>query len=246
MVDPAAALGNLKRLAKAGLRGSTATTNRSTTPDGGGGRTGKALSFAPLWCTIREWRFWRSTTVLHAGVMPSRFHADRRVQAAEPLLFERAPVAPLLVEATERAEPPARLQASGPAEPTTSFDAPAPATELLGNGDYTVMVTAAGGGFSRWRGLDITRWRADTTLDAHGTFYYIKDVESGVFWSAAYQPTRRPASRYMARFGSERVELERRDFGIGAITAVAVSPDDAAEIHYLTLANYSNRRRAWN
>ncbi|MHB1413789.1 MAG: GH36-type glycosyl hydrolase domain-containing protein [Chloroflexota bacterium] len=243
MVDPAAAVANLERLAQAGLHGDygyfeSIDYTRQRQPAGGHGVVVRAFMVHHQGMALLA-----LDNALHSEIMPGRFHADRRVQAAEPVLFERAPVAPLLVEATERAEPPARLQTLGSVEPMTSVDAPAPATHLLGNGSYTVMVTAAGGGFSRWRDLDVTRWRADTTLDAHGTFYYIKDVDNGMVWSAAHQPTRRPASRYLARFSPERVEVERRDFGIGVTTTVSVSPDDSAEIRYLTIANYSNRRR---
>ena len=39
---------------------------------------------------------------LHDNIMQTRFHADLRVRATEPVLFERIPVAPLLVEGTAR------------------------------------------------------------------------------------------------------------------------------------------------
>jgi cyclic beta-1,2-glucan synthetase len=41
-----------------------------------------------------------------------------------------------------------------------------PRTHLLSNGRYSVMVTAAGSGFSRWRDLAVTRWREDPTRTA--------------------------------------------------------------------------------
>jgi cyclic beta-1,2-glucan synthetase len=122
-------------------------------------------------------------------------------------------------------------------------DAPAPLTHLLGNGTYTVMVTSTGGGFSRWRDVDITRWRADTTLDSYGTFTYIKDKETNTTWSATHQPMRKAATRLQARFTPDRATFERRDFGIGVTMEIGVSPEDSVEIRRLTLANYSNRPR---
>ena len=41
-----------------------------------------------------------------------------------------------------------------------------------------VMLTAAGGGYSRWGNFDITRWRADRTLDSWGTFCYIQEEDA--------------------------------------------------------------------
>lgn len=45
-----------------------------------------------------------------------------------------------------------------------------PEVHLLSNGAYHVMVTAAGAGYSRCKGLAATRWREDATLDNWGTF----------------------------------------------------------------------------
>ena len=68
-------------------------------------------------------------------------------------------------------------------------DTPLPEVQLLSNGRYHVMVTNAGGGYSRWKDLAVTRWREDGTRDDWGTFCYLRDVASGEFWSTAYQPT---------------------------------------------------------
>ncbi|MHB8992453.1 MAG: GH36-type glycosyl hydrolase domain-containing protein, partial [Chloroflexota bacterium] len=242
-VAPEAALANLRRLDGSGLRGNYGyyesidyTWRRQ--PKGGHGVVVHTYMVHHLGMTLLA-----LDNVLNSGIMQERFHSDPRVQAVEPLLFEQAPVAPLLVEATERGEAPLRLSAVAPVELTAPLDAPAPATQLLGNGAYTAMVTSAGGGFSRWRDLDVTRWRADTTLDSHGLFCYVKDQDRGMVWSATYQPVGKPASRYLTRFSSDRVEFERRDFGIGVTTEIGVSPEDAVEVRYLTLANYSNRQR---
>jgi cyclic beta-1,2-glucan synthetase len=61
---------------------------------------------------------------------------------------------------------------------------PTPETHLLSNGRYTVMLTAAGSGYSRWRDLGITRWREDATRDDCGSYLFLRDAESGDVWSA--------------------------------------------------------------
>src|SRR5277367_1387700 len=63
-----------------------------------------------------------------------------------------------------------------------------PRTHLLSNGSYTVMLTAAGSGYSRWRDLALTRWREDPTRDSWGFFVFLRDVDNGDVWSAGYQP----------------------------------------------------------
>src|SRR5207245_195172 len=82
-----------------------------------------------------------------------------------------------------------------------------PEVHLLSNGRYHVLVSNAGGGYSRCRDLALTRWREDSTRDCWGTFLYLRDVASGEFWSTAYQPTLRPTKRHEAIFTQGRVEF---------------------------------------
>ena len=60
----------------------------------------------------------------------------------------------------------------------------APNVQLLSNGRYHLVISDAGGGYSRWRDLAVTRWREDGTRDCWGTFVYLRDVATADFWSA--------------------------------------------------------------
>ena len=55
------------------------------------------------------------------------------------------------------------------------------------------MVTDAGGGYSHWKDLAVTRWREDATQDNSGSFCYLRERRRGKVWSAGYQPTLRRA-----------------------------------------------------
>ncbi len=46
------------------------------------------------------------------------------------------------------------------------------------------MITNAGSGYSRWNDLAVTRWREDATCDPWGSFCYLRDTETGTFWSS--------------------------------------------------------------
>jgi cellobiose phosphorylase len=123
-------------------------------------------------------------------------------------------------------------------------DTPTPEVQLLSNGRYHVMVTNAGGGYSRWKDLAVTRWREDTTCDNWGTFCYIRDVAAATVWSTAYQPTLRPPDHYEAIFSEGRAEFRRRDhFEIETYTEIVVSPEDDIELRRVRLTNRSRTRR---
>ena len=86
-----------------------------------------------------------------------------------------------------------------------------PQTHLLSNGNYAVMITAAGSGYSRWRDLAVTRWREDATSDNTGSYIFLRDVASGERWSAGFQPSGEAPESYDVSFAEDRAELLRRD-----------------------------------
>src|SRR3546814_113101 len=75
-----------------------------------------------------------------------------------------------------------------------------PVVKLLSNGRYHLMVSAAGGGYSRCGENALTRWREDATRDSWGAFVYVRDRENGDFWANTRQPVFNPAADYRANF----------------------------------------------
>ncbi len=113
----------------------------------------------------------------------------------------------------------------------------------LSNGDYRVLVTAAGTGVSTWRDVALTAWAGDTTEDLEGFFLYLRDLETGAVWSVGQRPVRTAPDRYQASWNSERFTIARLDFEIGARLDVVVAPDAPVEIRQLTLENHGRRPR---
>jgi cellobiose phosphorylase len=178
--------------------------------------------------------------------MQKRFESDPRFQATTLLLQERVP------KATAFYSPPAELSdlRTTPTGQETrvrvfsSPNTPIPEVQLLSNGRYHVMITNAGGGYSRWKDIAVTRWREDTTRDNWGTFCYFRDLISGEFWSNAYQPTFKQSDNYEAIFSHARAEFRRRDYDFDTHTEVAVSPEDDIELRRITITNRSRARKA--
>ena len=178
--------------------------------------------------------------------MQKRFVSDPLFQATILLLQERIPKATAFYSHT--AEPSDLHVASDSAEtPVRVFsrpDTPVPEVQLLSNGRYHVMITNAGGGYSRWKDIAVTRWREDSTCDNWGTFCYIRDVTSGDVWSTAYQPTLKQTEKYEAIFSEGRAEFRCRNNDFVTHTEVAVSPEDDIELRRITITNRSRTRRA--
>ncbi len=184
-------------------------------------------------------------SVLLDRPMQKRFESDLELQATMLLLQERVPkVAGFYSHTTELSE--IRPASNGTEMPMRIHDSPdtaVPEVQLLSNGRYHVMVTNAGGGYSRWKDIAVTRWREDGTRDDWGTFCYLRDAASGEFWSTAYQPTLKRPNKYEAIFSEGRAEFRRRDHNIDTHTEIAVSPEDDIELRRITITNRSRTRR---
>ena len=118
-----------------------------------------------------------------------------------------------------------------------------PAVALLSNGSYGVMITSAGGGYSTWRDLDVTRWREDATRDCWGQFFYVRDLSDGSTWSIGVQPLAQAADESGFEFHADRAEFRRRDGDVETRCAVCVVPDADAEVRVVTLINHGRHHR---
>ncbi|RPH98457.1 MAG: cyclic beta 1-2 glucan synthetase [Lysobacterales bacterium] len=246
MVAPEAACQNLQRLAASGVEGRYGFYEAiDYTPS----RLPRGQSSALVRSYMAHHQgmsFLSLAYLLLDRPMQRRFMAVPMFQATTLLLQERIPKTPsFYLHAT--AEPTDISTTSGSEESEirvfTSPNTPIPEVTLLSNGRYQVMVTNAGGGYSRWKALAVTRWYEDTTRDPWGTFCYLRDLASGAFWSTAYQPTLKQPDSYEAIFSEGRAEFRRLDQGIESYTEITVSPEDDIELRRLRLTNRSRTRR---
>ncbi len=177
--------------------------------------------------------------------MQKRFESEPLFQATTLLLQERVPRATTFYSQTADLSE-AHTADTGAETSLRSFsspDTPFPQVQLLSNGRYHVMITNAGGGYSRWKDISVTRWREDTTRDNWGTFCYIREVASGGFWSAAYQPALKRPKKYEAIFSEGRAEFRCLNHDFDTHTEIAVSPEDDIELRRVTITNRGRTRR---
>ncbi|HVS26436.1 MAG TPA: glucoamylase family protein [Burkholderiales bacterium] len=245
MVAPEAACLNLQRLAAEGLEGKygfyeAIDYTPSRLP------RGQSSAVVRSFMTHHQGMIFLSLAYLILDrPMQKRFESDPLFQATTLLLQERIPKATAFYLHTAELSD-IRAISSGPEMPVrvlSSPDTPIPEVQLLSNGRYHVMVTNAGGGYSRCKDLAVTRWREDTTCDNWGTFCYIRDVASGEFWSTAHQPTLAQPKNYEVIFSEGRAEFRRRDHDFDTYTEIVVSPEDDIELRRLRITNRSRISR---
>ena len=121
-------------------------------------------------------------------------------------------------------------------------DSPIPQVHVLSQGDTSLLITNAGGGYSQWREFALTRWHADTTLDQWGTWIYVQDRESGALWSATCQPIGCAPENQEVLFYPHKVEFQRSENGISLRTGITISTD-GVEIRRVNILNDSDQPR---
>ena len=182
--------------------------------------------------------------VLRDRPMQRRFDAEPAFQASALLLQEKVPrVLTVEPHPAEGATPGARQAEPGRLRVFSSPTTPSPEVHILSNGRYHVAISNAGGGYSRWRDLAVTRWREDGTRDNWGSFCYVRDLASEPFWSVTHQPTLKQAGSYEAIFSQGRAEFRRRDGDLQCYTEISVSPEDDVEVRRVSVTNRSATRK---
>ncbi|HEX8910565.1 MAG TPA: glucoamylase family protein, partial [Anaeromyxobacteraceae bacterium] len=253
VVDPTAAAANLRRLTREGLEGEYGyfdavdyTQREAAEPDAPAPAAGR-----PRGAVVRTYLAHHQGMILAAIAdaldghrMVERFHANPRVKATELLLQERVPHHAAIMR--PRPEEETRLAAAVPAVPLRRFRSPHsafPHAQFLSNGNYTAVVTNAGGGASSCRDRTVTRFRQDATRDLGSQFIYLRDVRSGQVWSATHHPMGKDAEEDLVTFTMDKATFQRRDEDIATQLDIAVSPEDDVEVRRLAVTNHGDRPR---
>ncbi len=175
--------------------------------------------------------------------MQKRFQSDLQLQTSLLLLQEKIPQATTYFTPITEVKDLASERVNTELRIIPTANTPIPEVQLLSNGRYHVMVSNSGGGYSRWKDTAVTRWREDGTCDHWGTFCYIRDLESGEFWSSGHQPTLKVADHYEVIYSPGRAEIRRQDHSVYTHTEIVVSPEDDVEFRRLHITNRSRKRR---
>jgi cyclic beta-1,2-glucan synthetase len=246
-------------------RGSALANLRTLSAEGAEGRYGyyEALDYTPGRVPAGQRRaIVRTYMAHHQGMgfvslaneltgerMRDRFHGDPLVETAELLLQERVPrhIKPAQPH-VEEVEFVRSLRELPPpvARSYPLADTPTPATHFLSNGRYSVMVTNAGGGYSRWMDLAVSRYREDITRDSWGQSCFVRDVASQAVWSNTFQHSLAPYDEYHCILSADKAEFRRKDGDIETYTEIVVSPEDDVEVRRIAVTNLGTTARQFD
>ncbi len=128
---------------------------------------------------------------------------------------------------------------------TTPFT-PRPWGNIISNGNYGMMVSQTGSGYS-WLGNAgqnrLTRSFQDLIKDNWGKYFYIRDIKKNIFWSATYKPVMHAYDAFSVVHGLGYSRFFQRIEGIESELTIFVSATDPVEVFQLKLTNRSEEKR---
>jgi len=129
----------------------------------------------------------------------------------------------------------------------TNPNTPAPWTNYLGSPEYGAIITINAGGYSFVKSGAMGRILRYTfnQFDEPGRYIYLRDQESGDFWSASWKPVAKPLDAYetTCRFGMGYAAFESLYAGIRSVARYYVPLNATYEVWSVTLKNLSDRKR---
>jgi cyclic beta-1,2-glucan synthetase len=187
--------------------------------------------------------------LLNNRIISERLHRNDFIKSCEILLDEKIPEVSNVVQPNQygydkklsvvRRYEKERIRYSN--TPNTLF----PIAQIYGNGKYTVMISNSGAGYSKFRDTYINRYYEDFSLDTSGNHIFIKEIKSGHYWSATYQPTSIKPDDYEVKFYPEYAEFRREDNKTITTLNVFVPPEKNFEIREMTLLNNSDGEKEY-
>jgi cyclic beta-1,2-glucan synthetase len=184
--------------------------------------------------------------ILHSNIVRERFHNDPIIKTSELLLQERVPQRVSIthprkdeVLLTLKKE---QNKVYSTVENITQVNSQRPQTRILSNGNYTIMTTATGSGFSDCENKSVLRWYEDPTFENQGSFFFINDLSRTPLKSLTFSPLNKFPNEYKTTFSDHKAEFWYNNKKICSHTEVIVSAEDNLELRRITLTNLNLKK----
>lgn len=130
----------------------------------------------------------------------------------------------------------------------TRPDVPAPWTNYLGTEKFCTVISHNAGGYSFYNSPEynrVTKFRPNATFDRPGHYVYLRDDETGDYWSISWQPVAKSLDEasYEVRHGLSYSKFKCEYSGISATKTLFVPKGEDAEVWDVVIKNTSDKPR---
>lgn len=180
---------------------------------------------------------------LNNNILKEIFHSIPEIKSAELLLQEKIPERITFERIVDISEKKKTVQKENFIPRVISAHSDDLKTCLLSNGSYSLMITDLGTGYSKDKFKMLYRWKGDSTTDSHGMFFYIKNLNSNEYWSAAYEPAKKTCDDEYEIFSLDKCLFHKINGSIESNYEIVISSEDNVEIRKIILKNNGDKKR---
>ena len=180
------------------------------------------------------------TNYLKKDVLKEYFHSNVYVKTFEILLKEKVQIkASIDIKMAKYKKYNYKKESIENDIRTFDYISYLPEMSVLSNKKYSLIMNDRGNSFSRYRTLQLNRYRKVTEQD-YGVFLFAKDTKTKHIWSNTYAPMNVKPDKYEVVFASDKIKFLRRDDTISTKTEIVVCKNHHAEIRKITFKNESD------
>ncbi len=177
------------------------------------------------------------TNYLMEGIIQNYFHKDIRVQTFDILLKEKVQVkTDIDLKIAKYKKYNYQKEKIENDIRTFPYISDMPEVSVLSNKKYCLLMNDRGDGFSRYRTIQLNRYRKITEQD-YGVFLYIRNMDTNQVISNTYAPMNQMPEKYEVIFASDKIKYIRTDEHLTTTTEIVVTKEHHAEIRRITFQN---------
>ncbi len=183
------------------------------------------------------------TNYLAGNAIQNYFYDDIRVQSFDVLNKEKVQIEPMIdlkIVKYKKYDYEKEIFENDIRE--YSYLSQRPEVSVLSNSRYCILLNDRGAGFSRYKTIQLNRYRKITEQE-YGNFLYIRDLENNKVWSNTYVPTNVKPDRYHVVFALDRIRYMRVDNDIVTNSEIIVTKRHNAEIRKISFRNVSSKTK---
>ena len=179
---------------------------------------------------------------LNNNIIIRRFHRNPQMRCGEILLQEKIPLGLLVAKEKENLIEYTIDKDENEINVVRTYDKTSLKDlrcHILSSGNYSMMITNQGLGYSKKENIYINRWRDDILTRKFGSFIYIKNLNNNKIWSATYEPIKAEPDDYKVEFSNDKVTFSRMDDYIQTRTEIVLLSEEYGEIRKVAFKNTS-------
>lgn len=245
-IIPERAADNLKRLTNLGARGNYGFYDAVDYMNEERVRSSRPNPIRTYYAHHQGFTLLSLHNALLDGGVQKYFHNDPRVESLEILLEEKMPTTPARPLSTPVRLSPVKISGNADTGIESKQYIPLrtdfPRFAYISNGTYSVGVSNSGAGWSRYKGIALTRFRDDSVAEEFGSYLLIKDEKTGKISSPTIRPLGGNNRGQKVVFYENKAEFFSTTGNIISKLQITVDPKNPVEVRALTLTNKGDDR----